>query len=260
MEYITRYVYIDELFFINLAADYFLLLAAAKLCGIFVKRRRLVLGALIGAAYATAAAMPRAAWLRFPAFWVLIAAFMLIASCGFGKRLARLGIVFIAVSAAFAGALYAIGLAGGGYILANINLTLLCATFAVSYIVITIVFAKIARSGVKYESLKIGLSGKTVTLRALIDTGNSLVDGVTGFPVAICNKDDLTSLELENIETRTIRYDTIGTTGETLEVFLPDYTEVGKNRADLVIAVTDKPFADNLSYRAIVPAMPWRSP
>ena len=42
-------IYIDSLFFLNLGVDYLLCLAAARICGLYLRRRRYVLAALLGA-------------------------------------------------------------------------------------------------------------------------------------------------------------------------------------------------------------------
>ena len=42
-------IYIDSLFFLNLGVDYLLCLASARICGLYLRRRRYVLAALLGA-------------------------------------------------------------------------------------------------------------------------------------------------------------------------------------------------------------------
>ena len=44
-------VYLDELFVLNLVIDYFLLLAAAKLCALPFRRGRFALAAALGGLY-----------------------------------------------------------------------------------------------------------------------------------------------------------------------------------------------------------------
>lgn len=44
-----RVVYVDTLFFLNLAVDYFLLVLTAKVAGVYIKRSRLLASALVGA-------------------------------------------------------------------------------------------------------------------------------------------------------------------------------------------------------------------
>ena len=50
-------IYIDSLFFLNLGVDYLLCLASARICGLYLRRRRYVLAALLGAAIGTKIAL-----------------------------------------------------------------------------------------------------------------------------------------------------------------------------------------------------------
>ena len=59
-------IYIDSLFFLNLGVDYLLCLASARICGLYLRRRRYVLAALLGAAYSVAVYLPG---LGFLASW-----------------------------------------------------------------------------------------------------------------------------------------------------------------------------------------------
>ena len=61
-----RTVYLDELFLLNLVVGYLLLLAAGRLAGEVLRRGRLALGALLGAAYAAAVFLPGCALLLHP--------------------------------------------------------------------------------------------------------------------------------------------------------------------------------------------------
>ena len=56
-------VYIDQLFLLNLVADYLLLLAAGRMAGAVLVRRRIGLGAALGALYAAAVFVPGLGWL-----------------------------------------------------------------------------------------------------------------------------------------------------------------------------------------------------
>lgn len=51
-------VYLDRVVLLNLAVDYLLLLATARLAGLPLRRRRLGLCAALGAAYAAAVFLP----------------------------------------------------------------------------------------------------------------------------------------------------------------------------------------------------------
>lgn len=63
-------VYLDRVVLLNLAVDYLLLLATARLAGLPLRRRRLGLCAALGAAYAAAVFLPGCRELAHPcAVW-----------------------------------------------------------------------------------------------------------------------------------------------------------------------------------------------
>ena len=57
-------IYLDVLALVNLCMDYILLLATARIAGVFVPRLRLAAGAAAGAAYAVCAVLPATAFLK----------------------------------------------------------------------------------------------------------------------------------------------------------------------------------------------------
>ncbi len=57
-------IYLDVLALINLAMDYLLLLATARIAGVFTARRRLLFGAGLGALYAVFSMLPGTAFLQ----------------------------------------------------------------------------------------------------------------------------------------------------------------------------------------------------
>ena len=218
-----RVIYIDELLAVNLLLDYFILLATAKICAIFVPRRRLWLAAALGAAYAAATAFPPVVWLGATPLKLLCGAAMLAVAFGFHRRFARLALVFFAVSAAAAGACMAAVYLGGAT-LARMDLRVLVAAFGVSYVAITLVFRRAARvTGGTTHDLVITVAASprnalhcvrgspstrhlsraasapqfqhaSVRLRALQDTGNSLTDPITGARTCVATLADLLPL------------------------------------------------------------------
>ena len=60
-------VYLDRVVLLNLAVDYLLLLATARLAGLPLRRGRLALAAALGALYAAAVFLPGCRMLAHPA-------------------------------------------------------------------------------------------------------------------------------------------------------------------------------------------------
>ena len=56
-------VYLDQLFAVNWIVDYCIVLAAARVSDLVLRRWRYALAALFGAAYAAASVLPGLAWL-----------------------------------------------------------------------------------------------------------------------------------------------------------------------------------------------------
>ncbi|MFR4973109.1 MAG: sigma-E processing peptidase SpoIIGA [Butyricicoccus pullicaecorum] len=103
-------IYLDVLAAVNLAMDYLLLLATARIAGVFVPRMRLLIGAAVGAAYAVCAVLPATTFLQnglceLAAGVGMVA--LVFAPCK--GRLVRVSVVFGLVSCACAGAVMALG-------------------------------------------------------------------------------------------------------------------------------------------------------
>lgn len=179
-----RILYLDALFFLNLLTDYLLCLSSARLCGYALDRKRFLFAALFGAAYALAAALPGSAFLSSP-LWK-IAAGLLMSWIAFGgeARPLRGILTFLAVSAAFGGALYALTLAGGGSPV--LSLRLLLAAFFLCYALLRLLSRFRSRwDGQRKVQIRLCLAERESSFPALIDSGNSLTDPGTGEKVLV---------------------------------------------------------------------------
>ena len=103
-------IYLDVLAAVNLAMDYLLLLATARIAGVFVPRLRLLAGAAAGAAYAVCAVLPATAFLQ-NSLWELASGLGMVALAFLPckGRFVRLSVVFALVSCACAGAADGVG-------------------------------------------------------------------------------------------------------------------------------------------------------
>ena len=107
-------VYVDELFLLELLADYFLLLGTAKVCALPYRRGRFLLGAALGALWSCLSLLPGMAWASAPVMRLALAAAMTVAAFGGERHLGRCFASFLGVSALFGGAVYAVSLLRGG--------------------------------------------------------------------------------------------------------------------------------------------------
>ena len=258
-------VYVDSVFVLNALMDYLLVLCAARLAGIPLRRRRYLLAGLLGGAYAVAVFLPGLGFLS--ATPVKLAAGILLALAAYGgeAKLLRLTLLLFAVSCAMAGCVLALGLvAGGGVPMVNgvfytdVDAKVLLTAAAAAYLVLTVVFRAAAGKGVRGELVRaqVCLAGRTTAFTAFCDTGNALRDPVSGAPVLVVSPGrldgalprevrsllDRGALErpaelLEpmmraapELRFRLIPYHAVGVAGGLLLAVRRDWTEVGGGR------------------------------
>lgn len=127
---------------------------------------------------------------------VKAAAGVLMALIAYGgeARLARLTLLFFALSCALAGSVLALGLLAGGGVpvtrgvfYTDVDARVLLAAATAAYGLVRVVFRAAARSGVegRLVPVRIAVDGKTAELTALWDSGNTLRDPVDGQPVLV---------------------------------------------------------------------------
>ncbi len=169
-----RVIYADSMILLNFTIDYLLLLATGKICALPLKRLRMGLGALFGGVFALLCALQpdlAAVGLKIGG-GLLVAA---IAFWGLGPFL-RTALVFLAVSAAFGGAVYAAVSMGGGRV-GSLSPRTLILSFALCYTALSLVFKGRGRVS-RRETVRaeIFFRGLSVSFSALRDTGNELTD------------------------------------------------------------------------------------
>ena len=181
-------IYADSLFALNFIADWALLLAAGRLSGAVLRRWRIALAAALGAAYALASVAPGWGFLTHPAAKIALGVGMSLIAFGSERRFWRCCGMFFAVSALFGGAVWgAAMLAGydaarGVYV--PVSGRVLALSFALLYVYLFPAPGRAARraGGV---SLEVSLAGRSVALRALVDSGDALADPVSGRRAAV---------------------------------------------------------------------------
>ena len=273
-------IYIDTIFFTNLIINYFLLLGTAKICGVSTLRSRLWLGAACGAVYAVLCVfLP----LKNALVIVPVAAAMLLSAFGLkrlagGRRLLRVALVFFALSACAAGAVTAINLLGDGK-QHPVSLRVLIISFGACYLVTTLIFRRAGREAGDLCEVKIEAFGRAVTLRALVDTGNSLTDPLSGAKVCVVSLCDILPIipdhqkrrledaarggntsslltlnsQFDGITFRLVPYSAVGLSSGLLFAFRPGRFFInGKESRDHIVAVSPNEVADNVTYSALI--------
>ncbi len=210
-------VYVDEMFLLNLTIDYFIILATAKLCALPLKRIRFGISAAVGALYSVLLLLQPFQFLASPVMKLVLGFLMTIMAFGIEIKIFKAFLAFLAVSAAFGGAVYAASILAGNntgdglFIKASMRVLLL--SFALCYFVLTLVFK---RFGKKYareiHSVKVTLCGRTAEFKALRDTGNGLYDPISGLPVMIVGINEAGKLLPEGLK-------------EALKIGVPEFIE-----------------------------------
>ena len=168
-------IYVDSLFFLNLCIDYLLCLVSARVCGLCLKRLRYFFAALIGACYAVAVFLPGMGFLSRPLCKLAAALLMGLAAFGGEAKMLRCCAVFLSVSAAFGGAVWAISLAGGEFfsygVYLPVSLRTLVLSFALCYGGISLLFRRRAKLMEKRRvQVSLVFLGRESRFMALLDT------------------------------------------------------------------------------------------
>ena len=280
-------VYLDVLFLLNFVVDYILLLSAGRLTGEAIHRGRLALGAALGAGYAAAVFLPHMGFLLHPLCKLGAALLTLLVSYGESRRLLRVTLAFFGVSAALSGGILAVELLGGrgltlenGVLYSTMDLRLVLLSAAGCYVVITLAFQRLgrhSRAAGELVPVILALGGRKVALTALVDTGNTLTDPVTGRPVMVAEGARVSALfppgcrpeagelrdppsALERLgrgalagRVRLLPYRTVGVECGLLLAVRLDSAQVGNEACPgLLLALSPGPLTDGGGYCALI--------
>ncbi|MBQ8024948.1 MAG: sigma-E processing peptidase SpoIIGA [Oscillospiraceae bacterium] len=266
-------VYADLLFLINWLINGLLLVITARICDYPAPRRLCLLGGALGAGYSVCVLY----WpvLTHPLIKLSVGIAMVL--CVFFRYgpFVRACLIFFAVSAAFGGAVYGAGLLTGRSLYGlytPISLRVLILSFAVSYGLIRLVFARFGKHAGELAAVRIRLGDRTVNLHAIRDTGNSLKDPMTGRPAVVVSPDALAPLldsgtvailrqpgpaalsELADgpVPFRLIPYHTVSSGCELMAAFTPHGVWVDGKPVKAVVAVAPRSVSDGGAYSALL--------
>lgn len=188
-------IYVDTLFLLNAMMDYLLLLASARLAGEPLTRLRFLAGAAAGGLYAVAIFLPGLEFLQLPPCRLAAMAGMLLLAFGGSRRLGRLAALFLVLSCALGGGVMLVSQLGGrglslgrGVLYSGMDLKIVLLAAAGCFAALTLLFSRGGQHWGRKGQLcaaALELEGRRLELTALVDTGNTLSDPVTGRPVAV---------------------------------------------------------------------------
>lgn len=186
-------IYVDSLFLLNGILNHLLLLATARLTGAPIQMGRVVGAAILGGLYAVGAVIPALSWFGFALVKALVMGLMVLVAFGWKVEAIKESIVFFALSCGFGGVvLLVVNVFGTGLMVVGgsayypVSGWALLLTASAVYVV-----AKTALQGLanhlpaELVPIKLEHQGKTATVTALYDTGNSLKDPVTNRSVVV---------------------------------------------------------------------------
>lgn len=267
-------VYIDLLFCLNLIINYFLLMLSAGAVRLKIKRRRLLLGAAIGAIGSFAIFLPEPQSELLGSFIsvllkCLLCAVICVCVCGVRQRrvLMRFGCAFLLMSFALGGAVLALSLVFGqdkilstpSGVYFDISPIMLILFTAISYVLLKLIERLCSR--VKADKIEGNLTvitgGKMLTCRAVLDTGCTLHDVYTGDPVVVIAPDFIDRPIEQMKGYRCLPFCSVGCENGVIKAFRPDKVRIslGSKSADydnITVAVAEKPF-DN-GFSALLPS------
>ena len=199
-----RIIYADILLAINLAVDYLLLFATARIAGLRFERLKGLFGAAIGAVYSLVILFDFSRAV-FAVTKLMISAVMLIIA--FGKRKAgdffRLVLIFYICGFIFSGFMMLINsfaktdsfFVKGGVIYFEFSAMEIVVSGTAAFFVTEILrrlFRHAEPEGICM--VKISYGEKSIVLKGFTDTGNSLSEPFSGSPVAVASADSIEKL------------------------------------------------------------------
>lgn len=207
-------VYVDILIFTNFLIDYFLLILTASLSKLHKKRWRLIISAAVASLSSLLIFAPELSAIAEIGINLAVSAIIVLIAFGFKNRIRffKNTVIFYAANVILAGgtllfwSLFKVkgAVVRNGAVFYRVSPTTLVLTTAGVYIV-TLIVSKIIKRRQHLNSecnIILTLSGKSVALSGLVDSGNLLRDMLTGNPVIVCHFDkvkDLFDPKMQNI-------------------------------------------------------------
>lgn len=172
-------VYLDLVVLLNFLVDGLLLMGANRLTGHPPGWKRCALAATFGGIYAGICMLPGGRFLGNVLWRIISMAVMGIIAFGWNFGALRRGAIFILLSMALGGIALGVGKGNfGSVLLAAGGVMLLCSVGICTPVGME-----------KYQSVELQWKGEKIKLTALVDTGNTLRDPVTGSSVLVVGMD-----------------------------------------------------------------------
>ncbi len=199
-------VYADVLIFLNLLVNYFLLLAVARVLNKSVKTHRLVLGSLLGALSSLYIFLPPLSiWLEM-IIKAAVCGVMCLIAFGYngGRAFFKSMLLLVLVTVGYGGVMYAVWLLfspkgmviNNSVVYFNISLIHLIVFTVLGYVAFSVFYKIFSRRAITAKRCNINVyaQGKSASLTAIVDTGNSIEDVFSQGEIIICDKSVMSQL------------------------------------------------------------------
>ena len=243
-------IYLDVLMVLNFLVDFLLLMGTNRLAGYPAGIPRALAAGALGGIYGGICVLPGWTFLAATHWRLVVLGLMAVLAFGFSRDSARRGILFVLLSMALGGV--AMGLGRGKF------WSLLWAAAAVAAMCI---FGFQGKIGSRYLQVKIGDCAFT----ALIDTGNTLTDPLTGHQILVVSSkigSRLLSIDPQKLtdpvgvmaEVKGIRlvcFHAVGKSGGLLPVKRYDDVRIGKWKGSLLVGFAPNEIGQGKQYDAL---------
>ena len=282
--------YIDIIFLENIIMNYIILFATGLIIQKKINHIKIILSSIIGASYAIMLYITQLNLYSNQLIKFILSIVMLY--IGFKpndiKKMCKFIVIFYLTSFCFGGAAYYLlynvspeqiqninGIMRGDYPLKIAVLGGILGFFII-YIAFKLVKRKIDKNSIVFE-MEIGYNMKKIILNVLLDTGNLLVEPITGLPVVIVESEKLEELvdkksieimskglinQLDELETelktrsRIIPFSTVGKKNGMMIGFRPDYIKIyneeEKTITSAIVGVCENKIGKNKNYSGLI--------
>ncbi len=197
-------IYVDVLFLLNMIVDYIVLSSSALISGRETVKRRMLLGAAVGALYSVIIFFPQLQLLNIIIFKIIASAVIILISFKYINIYSyfKIFVTYYVINAVYGGGMYAfyhftslgsrMNSSNGVYYIDLPLWAVILMAFIFYYIIK--IFSKISGGRAakrQIRRLNIYFSGTHVTVNALFDTGNTLYDPISLMPVMLIEADVL---------------------------------------------------------------------
>lgn len=247
---------LDIVVFIHFLVDLLLILGTNRICSRPLAVGRPAVAAALGAAYAAGCLLPGFSFLGWMPWRIVFLVLMGMVAFGWERSALRPGVLFVLLRMAMGG--ITLGVGKGGFwavVMAALSVCLMC------------LLGYDGRPGQQYLPITISHRGKQIHLTALVDTGNTLRDPVSGLPVLVADAAagekllSLTQRQLQHpIETlaagdhpglRLIPYSAVGQTNGLLLGLRVEELTIGGKREDMIVAFAPHQIGAGKAFQAL---------